>query len=360
MSENKIMIIGGGFAGLAALAKLAGYRMGLDITLIDKKTHSDFLPELPDVIGRGIAPEYLTCDISKAARRYRAKFLNDEVISVDTAYRKVKTRTNEFQYDYLLVTSGSETNFYGQEDMRKAAYKLDDIDDAKNIRSDVMNKKFDNYVISGGGYTGVEVATNLRVLLNKLSRKGKIVIVEKGPSILGPLPEWMKAYVLDNLRRLDIEVKTGTVAERSENTMLIWTTGVKTDDFVWKLGSEKNPQGRLKTDEFLRVDERIFAAGDAAYFLYKDKPLRMAVQFSIFEARKAAVNIVNSIRHLDLEKYRPIDLGYIIPMANNRSCGIVCGIRFKGTIATFFHYAMCIYRSMGLRNKFGILRGLLS
>jgi NADH dehydrogenase len=229
------------------------------------------------------------------------------------------------------------------------------------------------YVISGAGYTGVEVAANLRVALNKRGIKGKIVIVERAASILGPLPQWMKDYVLINLRNMDIEVLTGlSVAGVSgrriglsggqvfDDAVLIWTAGVETSDYIRDLNIEKSPQGRIKVDEYLRFNDSCFAAGDAAFFSYKNSHLRMAVQFSIAQGDCAGLNIIKTMQGKDLVKYRPVDFGYVIPMPNNRSCGILFGFKVKGALPVFLHYLMCIYRSLGLRNKLGVLLSVAS
>ena len=80
--------------------------------------------------------------------------------------------------------------------------------------------------------------------------------------------------------------------------------------------------------------------------------------FSIYEGRVAAENVLRSIVGRQLKAYKPVDLGYIIPMANNKSCGVVLGFKLKGFIPTIMHFIMCTYRLRGLKNKFGFLRNL--
>jgi NADH dehydrogenase FAD-containing subunit len=83
------------------------------------------------------------------------------------------------------------------------------------------------------------------------------------------------------------------------------------------------------------------------------------VQFAITQGDLAAANIISSIRKRPLKKYRPLDLGYIIPMANNLSCGNILGLNVSGVLATFLHFSMCIFRTLGWRNKAGILGDLI-
>ncbi len=369
---RRVVIIGGGFSGLFAARRLRKSDPNIEITLIDKKQGSDFLPTLPDCLGRGIEPQYLTYDITDMAQRLRFQFINDEVTAVDFYKKEVTLKNRVLSYDFLLIASGSETNFYGNENIQKYAYKLDDANDVRTICRVLKGDAYSAYIIGGGGYTGVEVATNLRCFLGKDKKAGKVVIVERAPSILGPLPEWMKKYVSDNLKVLDVEVFVDSAIEKIDgekvyvsgarvfdNAVVIWAAGVKTAAFIQNLTVDKNPQGRIKVDEFLRLNENCFAAGDAAFFSYNNAYLRMAMQFSIVEGDLAAKNIINSIKGRKLKKYRPIDMGYIIPMANNRSCGVIMGFNLKGLLPTIFHFIMCVYRSFNWRNKFGIIKGLI-
>lgn len=368
----KVIIIGGGFAGLSAAARLSEHKKDIEILLIDKQARFNFLPMLPDVIGRGISPVFLTNAIERLIKNKKFIFLNDQVNAVSLQEKQVTSSSKVFNYDYLIIASGSETNFYGNNLIKQFAYKLDDAQDAKKITEALQTNLFEAFLVSGGGYTGIEVATNLRLYLNKKSQDKRVLIVERSPSILGPLPEWMKDYVRDNLQKLKIEVFCNTTidsmaqsrirlstGESFDNTMLIWAAGVKTVDFIGNLKAEKNPQGRLMVDEYLRLDEHCFVAGDAAAVKYQEAFLRMAVQFSIMQGELTASNIINLTRGLPLKKYKPLDLGYVIPMANNKSCGRVFGINMTGFLPTILHYLMCIYRSYGLRNKLGIIKGMI-
>ncbi len=372
--KKKVLIIGCGFAGCFAGYFLSRHKKDVEVTLIDRKETFDFLPMLPDVVGRGIDPEFLAYPISALSSRLGFTFINDEVKSIDLNNNTVITSRSSLGYDYLLVSSGSETNFYGNDQMRKNSYKLDSVSDVKTITAAISRKKFDSYIIAGGGYTGVEIASGLRVFLNEKSLHKKIIIVERSASILGPLPEWMKEYALNNLKNnLGINIITDTTVDKAaeekiilsngqmfDPAMLIWVAGVRTADFIQNLNVEKNPQGRVKVDEYLKIRGNCFITGDCAYVSHGNGFLRMAVQFAIYQSLTAASNIISSIRGGELRRYQPIDLGYIIPMANNRSCGQIIGVNVKGAAATASHFLMCIYRSLGLRNKLGVIKNLIT
>lgn len=372
MALKRVLIIGGGFAGLSSLHILLRSRLNLEILLIDRKKEFNFLPLLPDIVGRRIAPDLLSYNLQGLSKKLIFRFINQEVSAVDIDRKIVVTKTREkLGYDYLIIAAGSQTNFYGNKEIEENALKLDGLDDMRKMLAVLDRDIFDNYIICGGGYTGIEIATNLDLYCKRKIKNSKIVIVERAGNLLGPLPDWMKEYVIDNLGKTNIEILLNCSVEKIQgkdiyissnrvykNSLLVWTAGVKTPDFVNRLEQEKNSQGRIRIDDYLRLNNSCFVAGDCAYFPYKNGPLRMAVQFSITQGRLAARNIENSILNRPLKKFKPVDLGYIIPMANNKSCGNVLGINVKGLLATLLHYLMCIYRTQGWKNKIGIARHL--
>ena len=369
---KKVIIIGGGFSGITAARKLSKYKKLVEVILVDKRSYSSFLPALPDIIGERINSKHLRFSLDELGRRIGFSFLNEEVEKVDLEGKKVITKEKTFLYDFLIIAGGSETNFYGSEQIEQYAYKLDDVDDASKISCDIEGNNFDTYLVVGGGYTGIEIATNLRRFLNGRGKEARVIIVELAPTILGILPEWMKKYVVENIKNMGIEVLVNTSIEKIEekevalsdnqvfkNSMLIWAAGVKTPGFVQNLTVERSRQGRIKVDGYLQLKNDCFVVGDDVQLKHKGNILRMAVQFSIAQAEVVSSNIIRSIKAKSLSKYKPLDLGYIIPMANNRSCGRILGVNMKGLAPTVLHYFMCIYRSYGLTNKIGIIKDLL-
>ncbi len=368
-----ILIIGGGFAGIWAakvLSKNCSKLNGRRILLVDLKKTSDFLPILPDVVGGRINKENATLDLADCLDKLGVNFQQGEVTKIDTQNKEVFLKNGDvLSYEFLIVSCGSLTNFYGRDELSRSALKLDTADDAlilQNIVSTYPEKKI---LVIGGGYTGVEVASNLaRLLRHRKIKKYSIQIVERGEDILGPLPEWMKDYCRVNLCRLRVGVHTGcSLAEIKENSaklsngmefddcLIVWAAGVTTPAFVRDLKFEKDKQGRLIVDDNMMFTKASFAVGDAASFKYKGQTIRMAVQFSIAEAVVAAQNILRVIAgQKKLVRYRPLDLGLLVPMANRRACGKVLFFRVSGLLGWFFHYCMCIYRTLSFRNRFGI------
>lgn len=369
---SRVVVIGGGFAGLAAAETLRGK---LDVLLIDSKPTHDFLPMLPDVIGERADPDLLVYDLADLCRRLGAGFRLDPVTSVDLTERRVVTGTGEADYDYLVIASGSRTTFYGQNAIRERARKLDDVADARTIADMVRKDDREAYVVVGGAYTGIEVATNLRAFFDKHPPDRRVVVCELQDRLVPALPERFQRYVTENVKRLGIELRLkdtvdeiddGTVrlasGERIDHAAVIWSAGVRTPDFVQDLDVPKSKQGRLEVDRCLRLDDRAFAAGDSALFVHGGGPLRMSIQFALSQGARAAKNILRIDKGKPPEPFRPHDPGYIIPMANNRSCGRILGINCYGRMPTLAHYMMCIARSRGMRRRlkmFADLRRIL-
>ncbi|MFH2067955.1 MAG: FAD-dependent oxidoreductase [Candidatus Omnitrophota bacterium] len=369
--NKKLVIVGGGFAGISAVQVFSRFRRCAECMLIDRKDYFEFLPLLPDVIGGKIRSEFLRVSLPGLGRKLGFDFRKEVVEKVALPQKKIFTKNGPVDYDYLLVSCGSETNFYDNDAVGAGACKLDSVEDAERIAGKVDLDLYETYFISGGGYTGIEVAANLRMRLKKIEKRRRIIIVEGSPLLLGPLPGWMRGYAAAFLKRMEIEILVNTrvagvekdevflsTGERVSRSMLIWTAGVKTPDFLQRLDKRKTAQGRIVVDEHLKVDRFCFLAGDAASFDYAGKPLRMSVQFAFTEGRHAASSIIREIEGKEPMRYRPFDPGYILPMAEG-GCGKALGANVRGRFALALHYLMSIYRSYGMKNRAGISGDLL-
>ncbi len=367
---NRVLIIGGGFAGLAAANTLKN-RHDIDVLLIDQKPTSDFLPMLPDVLSERIAPELITYPLEDLARSARFRFLHDTVTAIDPANRVVTTPNRALEYDHLIIAAGTGTNFYGQGEIERRAHKLDSAADARNILALLKQDRHDVLVVIGGGYTGVEVASNLWAFCRRSGQRKHIILCERTPAILAALPENFRKYAVSNLARMNVDVRTQTTLAKIEGdnvtlspgetlsrAAVIWAAGVQTPAFVRGLPAPKNNQGRVEVDPCLRISPRCYGAGDTALFRHRAQPLRMSVQFAITQGRLAARNILRDLQGKKPRPFRPMDPGYLIPMANNRSCGLVLRVPLKGLLPTGLHYLLCILRSRGLTRKLRMLAAL--
>ncbi len=384
MTKKNIVIAGGGFAGVSALERLDRHRPAIgkdyDIILIDKRDCFEFLPMLPDVAGGWLKPERLRISLAELAHKHRCKFIKGEIKALDLKKQRFNVDDSSINYDYAIISSGSETNFYNNQNAEKACFKLDNVDNALAIKDELLKriKSPDtiNAVVIGGGYTGIEIATNMRFLLSSAKAKFRLYIIEKSEEMLTMVPEWIRAYVRNQLQNAQIEIicrdslkehdgKDAILESgfRIKNAFCVWAAGVKTPQFVETLDLAKE-RTRVKVDARLYVADsgynNIFIAGDAASFTEKatGRPLRMAVMFSVGQGKIAAENIINSIVKKPVLEYNPVDLGYLVPMATGTAPGIVLGKNVRGFSGYALHYLMCAHRS-AFRNKAGIIKDML-
>jgi NADH dehydrogenase FAD-containing subunit len=368
-----ILIIGGGFAGLEAARLLSKKRFKLGnrrIIVVDAKKTFDFLPLLPDVVSGRVSREHAVLDLADYLESLHVNFEHDEVERIDTATKEIFLKSGHvLSYEFLIISCGSVTNFYGMEDIQRRALKLDSVEDAMMLQNTIATYSQKKILIVGGGYTGIEIASHLAYFLRHRNvKKYNINIVERQEDILGPLSRWIKDYCRLNLCALGVNiypsVSVQDISEKRlklsnglefEDYAIIWVAGVQTPLFVRDLPFDKDRQGRLVVDTHMQFMGGCFAAGDAASFSRKGKTLRMSVQFSLAQAGVAAANILRlAAGKKKLACYRPIDLGFLLPMANKKACGKVLGFRVWSFVGWFFHYVMCIYRSLTFKNKFGV------
>jgi NADH dehydrogenase len=362
---QRVVVIGCGFAGLAAAHKLSAALDRVQTTVIDRHPFMHYRPLLPDVLSGVMDSATLLSRIEPFARRYGFSFVRAEVRGIDfDAQRVIVDRDIAIPYDYCIIAAGSETNFYGLDALQAAALKLDTVNDAQNVFSSISAGGYDHIVIVGGGYTGVETATHIRRFFDAHGAAPRIEIVERNGAIVRTLPRWIQDYVLDNLQRMDIGAAVNTTVTEYENrsaklsdgrewpeSLLVWTAGMKGSSFAARLGVETAGAGRLAVDNRLMVRENVFAAGNIACYRDGDACARMAAHMAIQQGERAADNCIRLARGKEPQSFRPADLGYLVPMANWRSCGVLFGTPVSGASATALHYLINAYRSRGLMHK---------
>ncbi len=367
-----IIIPGCGFAGLHALCQLGslfGKIAGLRILVFDKNEYTTMIPSLPDLAGARIQREFLTEEIRKLIPK-GVEFKHEKIISINLHESRIQTEKDAYPYDYLVLATGSATNFYGFNQNKDRIYKLDSLDDALRISKDL--KKFldansdPNIAIVGGGYTGIELACNLKSLSGKLNKSPCIHIIEKSDDILAFLPEGMRNYVKGKLGQKGIQLITGASIAEFDGCNISLTNGQKIRDvfLCWCAGSKfAVPEvvgnhktigdGRIIVNPFLQIKEHpnVFVCGDAAAISHKNGYLRKAVNFAVYSGTAAGKSLKNLILGKKLKAYKPSDLGWVIPFGNDSMGVIFNRVNVRGRIGLRLHYLMCGYRNYCLKNR---------
>jgi NADH:ubiquinone reductase (H+-translocating) len=298
----RVVIVGAGFGGLEAARKLA--RALVDVTVIDRHNYHLFQPLLYQVATAALSPADIAEPIRVVLRhQHNATALLDEVTGVEMAGHRVVTRFGPSQsYDYLVLATGSQYNYFGHNDWPQLAPALKSIDDATLIRrrlllafeeaetvtDPVIRQRLLTFVLGGAGPTGVEMAGALGELAHAtLSRDFRhinpqtahILLVEAGPRILSGFPEKLAAFARRSLERMGVEILVDTQIEvidrdgvlargrRIDATNVIWCAGVEASPAARSLGVPLAQGGRVGVapDLSLPGHPEIFVIGDAAF-----------------------------------------------------------------------------------------------
>ncbi len=304
----RIVIIGGGFAGLNLARRLNTRRV--QIVLFDQNNYHTFQPLLYQVATAGLEPDSIAYPIRKTLKkRKHTHFRMGKVHQIDADQQLVHTSIGSIRYDYLVIATGADTNFFGMEDVKKNAMPMKSLVESLNLRSLVL-QNFENalnehdireqeahmnFVIVGAGPTGVELAGALAELKEHILprdypdldiRKMQIHIVEAAPRVLAAMSENASEQSEKFLKKmgvnvwLDHQVKhfDGSVVKTNERTFhsktVIWAAGVAGSPVAGLEKAEIVRGNRIKVDGFCRVDgyDNIYAAGDVAQMVTDEEP----------------------------------------------------------------------------------------
>lgn len=296
--EKHALIIGGGFVGIAAALRLAKKNMnGVTITLISNRPHFEYHGALYRLV-TGTSPLEICIPLREIFEGTRVNIVQDEIISLDRAQNvAIGSSGSHYRYDYLILGLGAETNYFNIPGLKELSFGMKTINDALRLkrhiseviltcRTDTKNEQIcaTNFVIIGGGATGVEMAADLIVYARKLAGEFGIdpslitvEIIEGASRILPALPEKFTKRIEHHIRGLGVNIFTNRTIEREEveqvylNDMqlrtktVIWTAGVMAHHLFRDWGFPTDNRGRVDIDEYFQPKgmKNIFAGGDA-------------------------------------------------------------------------------------------------
>lgn len=367
IAVTRVVIVGGGFAGIACAQRLR--RHGITPVVIEKKETFDFFPVFPDCISGSIPLAAAQTPVRDISRRWGFAVSQGSVAAINTQERVVRTSEAEYAYDYLVIASGVQPQYYQHPEFASCSYTLESGMSVKRIMDALASGAFKNYVVAGGGYTGLEAAAGICGYLKRAQQPGRVYVIEKENTLGAAFSQQMRAYVSDACARLGITcISSAAVAAAQHGqvtldtgqvfsqAMLLWCAGSRGPDFLSEC--TRGMQQRIVVDRYLRSDFRVYVVGDAALYKYHGRPLRMSVAFARGQGQSAADTIARSARGASARVFTVCDPGFIIPLAGQYACGNIFGVFCAGRVPLVMHYALSSYYSIGFRAKARIMRAL--
>jgi NADH dehydrogenase len=388
----RVVIVGAGFGGLVAARTLA--KNPLRITLIDRQNFHTFQPLLYQVATAGLSPGEIAAPIRWILRNRRnVEVLMSEVQDFDLARRVVKLPDGEVPYDYLIVAAGASHAYFGHDEWEPFAPGLKTIEDALEIRRRVLlafelaerqaNSEKEqvqlNFVVVGGGPTGVELAGTLAEIAHKAlsnefrtidPRKTRIVLLEGGPRVLPAYPEDLSRSAEEQLKRLGVEVHTSALvtnvtpgAVHMGDTQLpaaviLWAAGVAASPLGKKLGAPVDRAGRVAVNPDLSLPghPEVFVIGDLATLKDKDGKLLPGVApVAMQEGKTTAQNIVAELRGKPRRNFDYFNKGNLATIGRAAAVAEFGKIHISGFVAWLAWLFVHVFFLIGFRNRIIVL-----
>lgn len=392
-TKPKVVIIGGGFGGLWAANALANRPVA--VTLIDRKNHHVFQPLLYQVATAVLSPG----EIAQPIRRILHKAKNIEVILGEvTAFDKTNGKLaladgSQIAYDYLIVAAGARHSYFGNDGWETCAPGLKTLEDAVEIRSRVLlafelaerdayitgSQRQLNFVVVGGGPTGVELAGAIADIARQAlakdfkaidTRKARVQLYEGSDKILGTFASDLSASAKEQLESLGVEVYlnsfvTGIAPGRvqvSDNwidcDVVVWATGVAASPLGKALGVETDKAGRVLVENDLSItgSPSIFVIGDMALLRQENgEPVPGVSPAAMQMGDAAAENILRDLRGKPRKNFTYHDKGTMATIGRKKAIAQLAGMKFKGFIAWMMWLFLHVFFLIGFRNRLAVM-----
>jgi len=388
----RVVIVGAGFGGLIAARKLA--TSAVQATLIDRRNYHTFQPLLYQVATAGLSPGEIAAPIRWILRgQSNVRILMGEVEDVDVSRRVVRLVDANIPYDYLIVAAGASHAYFGHDEWEPFAPGLKTIEDALEIRRRVL-LAFElaerqaaesgeqvqlNFVVVGGGPTGVELAGTLaeiarRALVNEFHsidpERTRILLLEGGPRVLPAYPEDLSRSAEEQLRHLGVEVHTSamvtgiepaaviTSQTRLPAAVILWAAGVAASPLGKKLGAPVDRAGRVLVNPDLSLPghPEVFVIGDLASL--KDKngnPLPGLAPVAMQQGKATAENIARELQGNPRQDFHYLDKGSLATIGRAAAVAQFGKVHISGFLAWLSWLFVHIFFLIGFRNRIIVL-----
>jgi len=389
---TRVVVLGAGFGGLEAMLELEERFAGdaaVDLLLVNDTNFFLFTPLLPQIVSSTVEPRHIVQSLRDIRRRRRFRFLRASATGIDLGGRRVRTTEGEIPFDYLVLALGSVPNFFGLEGAEHA-FTLRSLEDAVLLRDSLLDllehadheadperkRRLLSFVVVGGGYTGVEVITELHSLLYEHvgpRYRGinladvRLILLEAAQEILVGVDPYIARRAQRKLERQGIETRLGARVTRLnpgrvelaggealDAGLIIWTAGVRAHPLLELLPMERNKAGRVVVTPQLHLPEhpRVFAIGDNA--VVRGAPPEQSVQVApvaIEQGKLAAENVTRGIERRPYLNFTFEPKGMLVSLGMNDAVVNLMGFRLYGYSAWLLWNAIHLLKLVGLKKQ---------
>jgi NADH dehydrogenase len=390
--KPKVVILGGGFGGLAAARELRD--APASVTLVDRRNHHLFQPLLYQVATASLNAS----DVAEPIRKVLADQPNTEVLLAEVDHIDVDAKTLTFtdgdglSYDYLIVAAGATHSYFGHDEWEENAPSMKSIEDALDVRRRLLiafeaaerakdpeaRNAWLTFVIVGGGPTGVELAGSLAEMARHALKgefrhiepaTARVVLVEGVERVLPGFPPKLSEWARKDLESMGVEVRTGTMVksideegvdldgDRMTSRTVLWAAGVRASPIGESLGAELDRSGRVivEADLSLPGHREVYVVGDLALVIQDGKPVPGVAQGALQEGRHAASCIVASLSGKPSMPFHYKDKGMLAAIGRAAAVADLPRIDLTGSPAWVIWALVHIYFLIGFRNRLFVM-----
>jgi NADH:ubiquinone reductase (H+-translocating) len=391
---RQVVVLGGGFGGVQAAIGLARLLpREEEILLVSEQNFLLFTPLLPQIVSSKINPRHIVQTIRDIRGKRRFAFRRDTVASIDVGARRVNLASGNgaseaIAYDALVIALGSRSEYFGISGARENTWDFKTLEDAVALRDHVLDmcehadhmtdeaarRELLRFVVAGGGYTGVELITELSDFFTEyLMRKYRgirpgdvqLMVLEATPEILRGISPRLKAHALGRLNARGIEVRTSAKVTRCgedfaeingseiiRSATIVWTAGVRPNALAEALPGPHDRVGRAVVNSALQLEghPEVFVIGDSAASATALSAPQVA-PVAIAQGGIAARNVANFLRGEPLESYTYKNQGMLVSLGMDYAVVSIGRLQFSGYFAWLFWNAVHLYKLVGLKKQ---------
>ncbi len=342
---KRIVVLGGGYGGILTAKHLEKKLKKLDvkITIIDKNPYHTMLTELHEVAAGRVHEDSIKIYFDQVIAGRKIDFELDEINHIDFENQKLISENAEYPYDYLVIGTGCKPTFFGHDEFQEHVFTLWSLEDATKLHEHIIEqfrkaakikdeeerKQALSFIVTGAGFTGVEMAGELAEYVPELCREYRvnrdevsIKLLDMAPRVLPTFPEKLSVNAVKKLEKLGVECLTGFPCsnvtsesikfgdETLKSETIIWTTGVEGSTLIDNITEiEKKARGRLVCNKYLQAEGKgnVYVVGDNIFYVPEgeEQPVPQMVENAEHSSSTVAHNIVADIKEEELKEYKP-------------------------------------------------------